>query len=41
MEGVEDEDFDLGLVEEAVEVPPVQIAEPMDPLGPDAGDGER
>jgi hypothetical protein len=38
MEGVEDEDFDLDSVQEAVEVPPVQVAEPTDPLGPDAGE---
>ena len=41
MEGVEDEDFDFGSPVEAPDVPPVQDAEPTDPLGPDdAGDGD-
>jgi hypothetical protein len=38
MEGVEDEDSDFGSLQEAVEVPPLQVAEPTDPLGPDAGE---
>ncbi len=41
MEGVEDEDYNFGSHVEAPDVPPVQNAEPTDPLGPDdAGDGD-
>ncbi len=41
MEGDEDEDNDFGSFPKATEVPPLQAAEPTDPLGQNARDFDR